>query len=152
VTPAGPTVGLDGSVVGINSFGTTSSELFNFIVPSEELEALLQDKGVEPSHGPADQQYRNHGFDPIAYLDGVPHHRVRQIHLAGHSMGEDLLIDTHDQPVPGSVWDLYAYVLPRLGPVATMIERDDDIPPLADLLAELAVARNIGRKHMRQAA
>jgi len=94
----------------------------------------------------------NHGFDPIAYLDGVPHHRVRQIHLAGHSMGEELLIDTHDQPVPGSVWDLYAYVLPRLGPVATMIERDDDIPQLADLLAELAVARNIGRQHMRQAA
>jgi uncharacterized protein (UPF0276 family) len=94
----------------------------------------------------------NHGFDPIAYLDGVPHDRVRQIHLAGHSMGEELLIDTHDQPVPGSVWDLYAYVLPRLGPVATMIERDDDIPPLADLLGELSVARNIGRQHMRRAA
>lgn len=94
----------------------------------------------------------NHGFDPIAYLDGVPHDRVRQIHLAGHSMGEDLLIDTHDRPVPGSVWDLYAHVLPLLGPVATMIERDDDIPPLADLLGELAVARTIGRRHLRRAA
>jgi uncharacterized protein (UPF0276 family) len=94
----------------------------------------------------------NHGFDPIAYLDGVPHDRVRQIHLAGHSMGEELLIDTHDQPVPESVWDLYAHVLPSLGPVATMIERDDDIPPLADLLGELAVARSIARQHMRRAA
>ena len=66
----------------------------------------------------------NHGFDPIAYLDGVPHRHVRQIHLAGHSQGEHLLIDTHDRPVPPSVWELYAYILPRLGPVATMIERD----------------------------
>ena len=42
----------------------------------------------------------NHGFDPLAYLDGIPADRVRQIHLAGHSRGKDLLIDTHDQPVP----------------------------------------------------
>ena len=91
----------------------------------------------------------NHGFDPIAYLDGVPHDRVRQVHLAGHSQGEELLIDSHDQPVPVSVWDLYAHVLPRLGPVATMIERDDAIPPLADLLAELAIARAIGTRHER---
>jgi hypothetical protein len=94
----------------------------------------------------------NHGFDPIAYLNGVPHDRVRQIHLAGHSSGSGLLIDTHDQPVPGSVWDLYAHVMPRLGPVATMIERDDDIPPLADLLDELATARGIGRQRVRRAA
>jgi uncharacterized protein (UPF0276 family) len=94
----------------------------------------------------------NHGFDPIAYLDGVPHDRVRQIHLAGHSRGRDLLIDTHDQPVPRSVWDLYAHVLPRLGPVATMIERDDAIPPLTELLDELAIARRIAREGARQAA
>jgi len=87
---------------------------------------------------------RNHGFDPVAYLDGIPADRVRQIHLAGHSQGRELLIDTHDRPVPASVWDLYAHVMPRLGPVATMIERDDAIPPLADLLDELAVARAIG--------
>ncbi|ALH79861.1 DUF692 domain-containing protein [Sphingopyxis macrogoltabida] len=83
----------------------------------------------------------NHGFDPIAYLEGVPHDRVRQIHLAGHSQGDKMLIDTHDSPVPSSVWDLYAHVLPRLGPVATMIERDDAIPPLHELLAELDHAR-----------
>jgi uncharacterized protein (UPF0276 family) len=94
----------------------------------------------------------NHGFDPIVYLDGVPHDRVRQVHLAGHSQGKELLIDTHDQPVPASVWDLYAHVVPLLGLVATMIERDDDIPPLADLLAELSVARRIGGRAMRQAA
>jgi uncharacterized protein (UPF0276 family) len=94
----------------------------------------------------------NHGFDAIAYLDGVPHDRVRQVHLAGHSQGKELLIDTHDRPVPASVWDLYAHVAPLLGPVATMIERDDDIPPLSDLLAELSVARRIGGRTIRRAA
>lgn len=94
----------------------------------------------------------NHGFDPIAYLDGVPHDRVRQIHLAGHSHGGELLIDTHDQPVPASVWDLYADVLPRLGPIATMIERDDAIPPLHELLAELGAARRIAGDGARAAA
>lgn len=85
----------------------------------------------------------NHGFDAHAYLAGIPAERVRQIHLAGHSQGEALLIDTHDQPVPDPVWALYADALARLGPVATMIERDDAIPPLAELLAELERARAI---------
>ena len=83
----------------------------------------------------------NHGFDAIAFLDGIPAERVRQIHLAGHSQGRDLLIDTHDSPVCDDVWTLYAGAIARLPPVATMIERDDAIPPLADLLAELAKAR-----------
>jgi uncharacterized protein (UPF0276 family) len=94
----------------------------------------------------------NHGFDPLAYLDGVPADRVRQIHLAGHSQGKDRLIDTHDQPVPQSVWALYADACRRVGPVATMIERDDDIPPLADLLAELDIARSIASDDRRAAA
>jgi hypothetical protein len=94
----------------------------------------------------------NHGFDARDYLDGIPADRVRQIHLAGHSQGEALLIDTHDSPVCASVWDLYAHVLPRLGPVATMIERDDDIPALHELLAELGQARAIGAAAQRLAA
>lgn len=94
----------------------------------------------------------NHGFDPVAYLDGVPADRVRQVHLAGHSQGSDLLIDTHDTPVSASVWDLYAHVMARLGAVATMIERDDAIPPLADLLVELEIARGIGCPALEAAA
>lgn len=94
----------------------------------------------------------NHGFDPIAYLDGLPVDRVRQIHLAGHSQGREMLIDTHDKPVPRSVWDLLAHVLPRVGSVATMIERDDDIPPLSDLLDELDIARKISAGSLRAAA
>ena len=86
----------------------------------------------------------NHGFDPFAFLDGIPARHVRQIHLAGHSQGDGLLIDTHDQPVPDGVWSLYAHAVARCGPVATMIERDADIPPLSELLAELALARRLG--------
>ena len=92
----------------------------------------------------------NHGFDAIDYLDGLPADRVRQIHLAGHSQGEELLIDTHDQSVPHSVWQLYEHAVRLVGPVATMIERDDNIPPLTELLAELRTARHLGS--MRQAA
>lgn len=94
----------------------------------------------------------NHGFDALEYIRGVPAERVRQIHLAGHTQGEHLLIDTHDRPVPASVWSLYEAALARVGPVATMIERDDDIPPLADLLAELDTARGIAASLDRLAA
>jgi uncharacterized protein len=83
----------------------------------------------------------NHEFDPLEYLDGVPAGRVQQIHLAGHEDHGDYLVDTHDAAVPDPVWDLYAEALRRFGAVSTMIERDDHIPPLAELCAELAQAR-----------
>jgi uncharacterized protein (UPF0276 family) len=88
----------------------------------------------------------NHGFDALAYLDALPAHAIRQIHLAGHSvdaLGSGLLIDTHDAPVCDGVWGLYAHARRRFGEVPTMIERDDSIPPLATLLDELAIARGI---------
>jgi len=86
----------------------------------------------------------NHNFDALAFLDGLPTDRVRQIHLAGHSQGKELLIDTHDSPVCAEVWALYTLAMARFGPLATMIERDDRIPPLADLLKELTIARTLG--------
>lgn len=85
----------------------------------------------------------NHGFDPQDFLEGIPVDRVWQMHLAGHTHNGDLLIDTHDEPVPDPVWRLYAAACRRFGPTATMIERDDNIPPLTDLLSELEVARVI---------
>ena len=85
----------------------------------------------------------NHGFDPEAYLRALPVGRVQQIHLAGHSVQEGIIIDTHDHPVADPVWALYESALRRYGPVSTMIERDDAIPPLAELAAELQRARAI---------
>ena len=86
---------------------------------------------------------RNHGFDARDFIDAMPRERVRQIHLAGHEDHGDYLIDTHDHPVCDGVWALYAHTVKRLGAVPTMIERDDHIPPLAELLAELDQARRV---------
>jgi len=94
----------------------------------------------------------NHGFDAERYLAGVPPERVQQIHLAGHSHCGDHIIDTHDADVIDPVWDLYAKAIQRLGPVSTMIERDDHIPPFADLVAELDRARRIARTALRREA
>ena len=90
----------------------------------------------------------NHGIDAVAYLDALPRHAVKQLHLAGHSedaLGSGLLIDTHDAPVCDGVWALYAQAVRRFGEVPTMIERDDDIPALHELLQELDIARRIAR-------
>jgi uncharacterized protein len=86
---------------------------------------------------------RNHGFDPQAFIDAMPRERVRQIHLAGHEDNGTHVVDTHDHPVCDAVWDLYGYTVRRMGAVPTMIERDDNIPALDELLAELDVARRI---------
>lgn len=97
----------------------------------------------------------NHGFDPRAFIDAMPAGAVRQIHLAGHQEQEGRLIDTHDRPICQAVWNLYAYTLAKLGPVPTMIERDDDIPALDVLIAELDTARSVTKTaadHWRQAA
>jgi hypothetical protein len=85
----------------------------------------------------------NHEFDPRDYLAAIPVERVQQMHLAGHQNHGDYLIDTHDHPVPDPVWALYADAVRRFGAVATMIERDANIPPLGELQAELAAARRV---------
>ncbi|MBM3393307.1 MAG: DUF692 domain-containing protein, partial [Betaproteobacteria bacterium] len=94
----------------------------------------------------------NHGFDAEAFLRGVPADRIQQIHLAGHSNCGSHIIDTHDADIIDPVWALYAKAIERLGPIATMIERDDHIPPLADLVAELDIARRVGEQSRRAAA
>ena len=83
----------------------------------------------------------NHGFDARRYIDALPAKHIRQIHLAGHEDHGDYIIDTHDHAVCEPVWQLYEYTVGRLGLVPTMIERDDNIPPLDELLTELDVAR-----------
>ena len=82
----------------------------------------------------------NHGFDPIAYLMGLPPGAVWQIHLAGHRRGGALAIDTHGGPVDPEVWSLYGRALARFGRVSTIVEWDTDVPPLEVLVAESAKA------------
>ncbi|MSP62461.1 MAG: DUF692 domain-containing protein [Myxococcales bacterium] len=84
----------------------------------------------------------NHGFDPRAFIDRLPIDRVRQIHVAGHTRVGDTVIDTHIGPVIDEVWALYRHTLARAGHlIPTLIEWDEDIPPLDELLDELDRAR-----------
>jgi len=85
----------------------------------------------------------NHGFAAADYLQAIPVNRVAQLHLAGHSDSGDLKIDSHDQPVPGEVWQLFHAACVRFGRVPLCLERDDHIPPVAQLLDELHRAREI---------
>lgn len=90
----------------------------------------------------------NHGFSMDAYLDGVPTEKVKQIHLAGHEHNGDYIVDTHDEPVPDYVLDLYARSVRRFGHVPTMIERDANIPPFAELVRELQGVRRIAENEL----
>lgn len=94
----------------------------------------------------------NHGFDAADYLAGLPKDRVRQIHLAGHEHNGDHIVDTHDAPVAEPVWDLYRAAVARFGAVPTMIERDANIPPFADLVEELGAARRLAAEALGEAA
>jgi len=92
----------------------------------------------------------NHEFDPLEYLQAIPVERVQQIHLAGHENHGNYLVDTHDSNVSDPVWQLYAAAVRRFGAVATMIERDDHIPPLEELCAELDTARALCARTLAQ--
>ncbi len=85
----------------------------------------------------------NHSFDPIAYLKALPHERIGQIHLAGHSREGEVLIDTHDAPVCDEVWNLFRVATELLGPVSTMVEWDAKIPDFPTLQAEADKASKI---------
>lgn len=92
----------------------------------------------------------NHDFDRAEFLRSVPVDRVVQFHLAGHSEGDALKFDTHDQPICEEVWELYAEACRIFGSVSTMIERDDNFPPFDELVAELDRAREIAAQVARR--
>lgn len=85
---------------------------------------------------------KNHGFDPRAFIDRMPLHRVRQLHVAGHTLVDGTIIDTHVGPIIDEVWSLYRYTLARAGRlIPTLVEWDQDIPPLDVVLDEVERAR-----------
>lgn len=85
----------------------------------------------------------NHGFDPYEFLDQIPLERTVQIHIAGHSNKESIVIDTHGAPVVQPVFELLRYVLERTSVNAVMLERDQNFPEFAELLAELDQIRSV---------
>lgn len=96
-------------------------------------------------------QSRNHGFDAFEYLCGIEGKHVGEMHLAGHTekqteSGDTVLIDTHNSLVRPEVWDLYGFAVERFGSVPTLIEWDQDLPPLQTLVAEADRATAIIRE------
>ncbi|MEE4145977.1 MAG: DUF692 domain-containing protein [Halieaceae bacterium] len=84
----------------------------------------------------------NHCYDPLEFLDALPLERTRYIHVAGHyDEAPDLKVDTHGADVIDPVWGLLTQAYRRLGPVPTLLERDFNLPPLAELLREVAQVR-----------
>jgi uncharacterized protein (UPF0276 family) len=104
----------------------------------------------------------NHGFDAMSYIAQFPAEQVGEIHLAGHAVdrdctGDPLLIDSHSVPVAEAVWSLFRQALMRTGPVPTLIEWDNDVPPFPVLSGEVARARaalaaETARRHQPLAA
>jgi len=80
----------------------------------------------------------NLGYDPAAWLEAIPAKLVGEVHLAGHSLDKEgtLLIDSHDAAVSDDVWRLYDDFIARIGARPTLIERDGNLPPFAELMAE----------------
>ncbi|MGL4592898.1 MAG: MNIO family bufferin maturase [Aestuariivirga sp.] len=99
---------------------------------------------------------RNLATGAMDYLAAYPLSHVQEIHLAGHDVivenGGAVLIDSHAAPVVDDVWQLYAAVIGKTGPLPTLIERDANVPPLAELVAEAGQAERIMRSSSRAAA
>src|SRR5690606_18264333 len=93
---------------------------------------------------------KNFGFDPRAYLDRIPGNRVVQVHVAGHKILSDgLRVDTHGEAICHDVYSLLEYTIARIGPKPVLLERDNNVPPLEVILAEVdalseSYARGVG--------
>jgi uncharacterized protein (UPF0276 family) len=86
----------------------------------------------------------NHRYDAREFLESLPLERARYIHVAGHfDEAEDLKVDTHGADVIDPVWALLAQAYRRLGPLPTLLERDFNLPPLAELLQEVTQIRDL---------
>ena len=88
----------------------------------------------------------NHRYDARSYIDAVPAERVAYLHVAGHeNEADDLIVDTHGAPIIDPVFDLLAYTYERIGARPTLLERDFNLPPLAELLTEVDRLREVQR-------
>jgi uncharacterized protein (UPF0276 family) len=91
---------------------------------------------------------RNHGGDPLAFLDALPLERIAYVHVAGGVERDGLYHDTHAHPTPDAVLDLVAELCSRRDPPGVLLERDDDYPPEPELTAELDAIAAAARRGM----
>lgn len=93
----------------------------------------------------------NHGYDAKAFLASLPGERIAYAHIAGHHQDSDgLIVDTHGTPIIDPVWDLLDFAYHCFGVFPTLLERDENIPPLAELLPELRRIRTAQQRHAEQ--
>jgi uncharacterized protein (UPF0276 family) len=93
---------------------------------------------------------RNHGFDARTFISALPTRRLRQLHLAGHTDKGTHLFDSHSAAVADLVWDLYCHCVEVHGAIPTIIEWDDEVPPLSRLLAESRRAAELEAQVLRR--
>lgn len=92
----------------------------------------------------------NHSYNPHAFIQQIPTNRIAYVHIAGHWKKEpNLLIDTHGAPVTESVWELLEFLYQQHGPQPTVLERDTAIPPLAELLTEIATIKTLQQRELK---
>lgn len=112
----------------------TEWEFVTFVAEEADCDLLLDVNNVFVNAA-------NHGFEPIEYLEGLPARRVKEIHLGAARREDDgLWVDTHAGPILDEVWAIYDEALARFGPLPTLVEWDNDLPPLDVLAAEAAKA------------
>jgi uncharacterized protein (UPF0276 family) len=131
------------SYVGFRTSTMTEAEFLNELVSRTECRLLCDVSNVYLSA-------HNMGYDPRNYIDSMPADAIDEFHLGGFTPEEDnataggeLWVDTHAAPLTDGAWDLYAYVVRRLGPKPTLIEWDDHLPPLERLVCEASRADRI---------
>lgn len=114
----------------------SEAEFVRAVVEEADVHLLLDLENVHANSA-------NHGYDPIAYLETLPLERVVEVHLAGGFWKDGEYADSHTRPVPEESWRLLEWLAPRAPVRAVIIERDDDLPPFEELLAEVGRAREI---------
>lgn len=115
----------------------SESEFINAVVAEADCDLLLDVNNIYVNS-------INHQYDPVAFLHSLPLHKARYIHVAGHfDEADDLKVDTHGADVIDPVWQLLAQAYELTGPLPTLLERDFNLPPLSELLAEVEKIRHL---------
>ncbi|MDQ3814113.1 MAG: DUF692 domain-containing protein, partial [Armatimonadota bacterium] len=91
----------------------------------------------------------NHSYDALAFVDQLPLERIVQFHFVGVERRHGILIDSHAQPTPAEVWNLMDAITARSPVKGMILERDENLPPFEEIVAELQQARAIMRRHGR---
>jgi uncharacterized protein (UPF0276 family) len=123
----------------------TEWEFLNEVVESADCGILLDVNNIYVSS-------KNHSFNPLDYVNGIPAQRVAQVHIAGHSTFQKYILDTHDHPVIDPVWKLYERAIQRTGRTATLLEWDDRIPSFDEVHGEALKANQFLKRVEKESA